>query len=310
MRVGIVGLGAMGRNHLRVLTGLPQVHSLSLFDPFLLDETHDNKATLFAEWKSFVDSGLDYCVVSSPTSSHEELAGMLGRSGIPSLIEKPVAASVAAALGLVECFDSTKTLGVVGHIERFNPAVSALRKVLLSEDLGAVTQISTKRVGPFSGRIKDVGVVMDLATHDIDLVMWLTGNGYSEISAETASPLGNKHEDTLSARGILGEGISVSHEVNWVSGSKERTVQVLMERGEVFADLLKIEVRVREFSGFSSRQPKLDINERFENVSNEEPLIAEHLAVQSAIATGNLGNLASLRDGLAVVSVAEQMLLR
>lgn len=299
----------MGRNHLRVLRGLPQVGSLSIFDPFLRNEDFEDNTTLFDEWNRFIESGLDLCVVSSPTSSHEELAGLLGQAGIPSLIEKPVAPSVAAAQELVQSFDSTKTIGAVGHIERFNPAVSALRRVILSGDLGTVTQISTKRVGPFSGRIKDVGVVMDLATHDIDLVMWLTGLSYSEVSAEISFPLGNPYEDTVSARGTLGEEVSVNHEVNWVSEHKERSVHVLMERGEIFADLLDREVRVREFSGLSSGHSKSDQHERLETVGNEEPLVAEHLAFQSALANGNLGNLASLRDGLAVVTIAEKMLL-
>lgn len=310
MKVGIVGLGAMGRNHLRVLQEFSQVRAISVFDPFLPDDAFDLRTNVFREWTQFIESGLDYCVVSSPTSSHEELAGLLGHAGIPTLIEKPLAASAASAQALVQCFESTRTLAAVGHIERFNPAVSALRKVLRSGELGEITQIITKRVGPFSGRIKDVGVVMDLATHDIDLVMWLTGFGYSEISADIASPLGNQHEDALSARGTLGDDISVSHEVSWVSESKERTLTVLTGSGEIFADLLGGEVKVLEFSGFSQGRSKSPVNQRFESVKNLEPLVSEHLAFQKAISTGNLGNLASLRDGLDVVTTAEKMLRR
>jgi predicted dehydrogenase len=170
--------------------------------------------------------------------------------------------------------------------------------------MGPIRGISTKRVGPFSGRIKDVGVVKDLATHDIDLVTWLTGLTYDEVSSKIDFPLGNLHEDSLVVEGNLAEGISVSHEVNWISPQKERSLRIWGDQGEIFADLLAKTVKFRVLSRNGSRQ-SIDVVEETIAIADEEPLVSEHLAIQNAIITGSLGNLASLRDGLAVVSIAE-----
>jgi len=303
----VVGLGAMGRNHLRVLQESPQIQAINVFDPFVDSNSFTGKARLYSAWSEFIESGLDYCVVSAPTSSHKEIGALLGKARIPSLIEKPLAASSADASELVEIFESNNTIGVVGHIERFNPAVTALKNLLAENRLGPIRGISTKRVGPFSGRIKDVGVVKDLATHDIDLVTWLTGSTYDEVSSHIAFPLGNLHEDSLNVEGNLTGGISVSHEVNWISPQKERSLRIWGDQGEIFADLLEKTVKFRVLSRIEPG-PSIDDIEENVPIAYEEPLVSEHLAFQDAIITGSLANLASLRDGLAVVAIAEHLI--
>ena len=308
MKVGIAGLGAMGRHHLRVLQEMGDVEEIKLFDPFISDQSFGVKTVSISSWDHFVGSELDYCVVSSPTSSHREIAGLLGQAGVPCIIEKPLATSSEEAKELVSIFEANDTLGVVGHIERFNPAVVALKNVLASGAVGALSKLTTKRIGPFSGRIKDVGVVKDLATHDIDLAMWLTDSRYVEVSAEISYPLGNLHEDQLAASGQLSGGISFGHEVNWIAPSKERTLKIIGDRGEVLVDLLNKTVMLMEPAKDSNGQLVEGAIERFVEVDGVEPLVAEHRAFQSALSTLNLGNLASLRDGLEVVSVAEKFL--
>jgi predicted dehydrogenase len=297
----------MGRNHLRVLQASPHVQALNIFDPFVDANSFTGRARLYSAWNEFIESGIDYCVVSAPTSSHKEIGSLLGKARIPSLIEKPLAASSDDASELVEIFESNDTIGVVGHIERFNPAVTALKDLLAENRLGSIRGISTKRVGPFSGRIKDVGVVKDLATHDIDLVTWLTGLTYDEVSSKIEFPLGNLHEDSLNVEGNLAEGISISHVVNWISPQKERSLRIWGDQGEIFADLLEKTVKFRVLSRIDPG-PSIDDGEETIPIADEEPLVSEHLAFQNAIMTGSLGNLASLRDGLAVVSIAENFI--
>lgn len=308
MKVGIAGLGAMGRNHLRVLQEMGDVEEIVLFDPLIADQSFGVKTVAISSWDYFVGSELDYCVVSSPTSSHREIAGFLGQVGIPCIIEKPLAATSEEAKELVSIFEATNTLGVVGHIERFNPAVVALKNLLASAAIGALYELTTKRIGPFSGRIKDVGVVKDLATHDIDLAMWLSDSRYVEVSAEVSYPLGNLHEDQLVVYGELSGGISFGHEVNWIAASKERTLQIIGDRGEIFVDLLNKTVMLTKTAKDSNGQLVEGVAEHFIEVGDVEPLVAEHRAFQSALSTLNLGNLASLRDGVSVVSVAETFL--
>lgn len=308
MKLGIAGLGAMGRNHLRVLQEMAEVEEIWLFDPFIADQSFGVKTVAISSWDDFVGSELDYCVVSSPTSSHREIAGLLGQAGVPCIIEKPLATSSKEAEELVSIFEANDTLGVVGHIERFNPAVLTLKNLLASGAVGALSNLTTKRIGPFSGRIKDVGVVKDLATHDIDLTMWLTDSRYIEVSSEISHPLGNLHEDQLAASGQLSGGISFGHEVNWIAPSKERNLQIIGDRGKIFVDLLNKTVILTEPAMDSKGRLVEGAIERFVEVDDVEPLVAEHRAFQNAISTMNLGSLASLRDGLEVVSVAETFL--
>jgi hypothetical protein len=138
--------------------------------------------------------------------------------------------------------------------------------------------------------------------------MWLTDSRYVEVSAEISYPLGNLHEDQLAASGQLSGGISFGHEVNWIAPSKERTLHIIGDRGEIFVDLLNKTVMLIEPAKDSNGQLVEGAIERFVEVDGVEPLVAEHRAFQSALSTLNLGNLASLRDGLEVVSVAEKFL--
>ncbi len=133
-------------------------------------------------------------------------------------------------------------VGAVGHIERYNPAVSALRARLTQGDLGSVFQITTRRQGPFPQRIRDVGVVMDLATHDIDLTQWVTGCRYLTVTAFTANPSGRPHEDLVTVNGRLRDGTVTNHLVNWLSSMKERIITVTGERGCLSANTLSTEL--------------------------------------------------------------------
>src|SRR6202034_2883221 len=109
-------------------------------------------------------------------------------------------------------------------------------------ELGAVFQVATRRQGPFPKRIRDVGVVMDLATHDIDLTRWVTGSSYRTVSAFSAQPSGRAHEDLVAVTGILRDGTVANHLVNWLSSMKERIITVTGERGCLTANTLATEL--------------------------------------------------------------------
>jgi predicted dehydrogenase len=203
----------------------------------------------------------------------------------------------------------------VHALERFNPATLAMKRELKNGLLGRIYQISTRRVGPFSGRVKDVGVAKDLASHDIDLVGWLSGSKYASLDSRTSNPMGKKHEDLLVAIGTLESGVLVSHQVNWMSPLKERLTSVLGENGLLVADTLSMELFHYKLDsitlgshGFHS--PSSVENEsicKFE-LSTIEPLLGEHLAFQEAIVNGGPWRFASLQEGLDVVKTAEILL--
>jgi predicted dehydrogenase len=206
-------------------------------------------------------------------------------------------------------------VGGVGHIERFNPALRAMRQKLEEGLLGEIYQISTRRQGPFPARIADVGVVKDLATHDIDLTAWVAQSPYKNVSARTTHRSGRSHEDMVVAVGTLENGTIVNHVVNWLSPFKERNTTVIGDKGALVADTLTADLTYYENghvkSDWDSIQSFRGVSEgdvvRFA-LNKVEPLLTEHLAFRDAVKTGDQSHIVTLADGLAAVHIADQMI--
>ncbi|MDP3207540.1 MAG: Gfo/Idh/MocA family oxidoreductase [Rhodoglobus sp.] len=313
LRAGVVGLGVMGRHHCRVLSQLDGVDFVGVFDPAENVPEHINGAPVFRDLQEFLGLGLDYCIVAAPTAHHLELGRELAARGIHALIEKPVASDSPSAIELQELFATAGLIGGVGHIERYNPALQSMRRRIEDGLLGEIYQITTKRQGPFPGRIADVGVVKDLATHDIDLTAWVSQQSYVSINARTAHRSGRSHEDMVLAIGTLSDSTIVSHTVNWLSPFKERTTVVLGEKGALVADTLSADLthyqngvietswdRISTFRGVSEGDMT-----RFA-LHRTEPLLAEHIAFRNAVTSGDPTGIVTLAEGAAVVSIAER----
>lgn len=243
LRAGVVGLGTMGRNHVRVLRDLPGVKLVGATDP---EPRARNAAAgavpVTADLDELLERGIDMCVVASPTLTHTDVALRLAAAGVHTLIEKPLASEPESGRLVAEAFEERGLVGAVGHVERYNPALSALRARFAQGELGSVFQVTTRRQGPFPQRIRDVGVVMDLATHDIDLTQWVTCCRYLTVTAFAAHPSGRAFEDLVTVSGQLCDGTVTNHLVNWLSSMKERIVTVTGERGCLTADTLSTEL--------------------------------------------------------------------
>ncbi|MGO1316084.1 MAG: Gfo/Idh/MocA family protein, partial [Cellulomonadaceae bacterium] len=245
---------------------------------------------------------------------HEETALALAAAGVHTMVEKPIAADVVAGTRVAEAFAAAGLVGCVGHIERFNPAIQEVRRRVADGALGEVYQIATRRQGPFPARIADVGVVKDLATHDIDLTAWVAHSTYASVAAQTAYRSGRKHEDMVLATGRLANGVIVNHTVNWLSPMKERVTIVTGERGTFVADTATADITfyangtvptewesVAAFRGVSEG----DVT-RFA-IAKREPLRSENEAFRDAVL--GLGNrTVTMAEGLATLTVAEAML--
>jgi predicted dehydrogenase len=217
LRAGLIGLGVMGRNHLRVLSSLDGVELVAVADA--LRDPHQLAAgrTVLADVNEVIAANVDYCTVAVPTQHHVEVGLALAEAGAHALIEKPLAHDVPSARKLAEAFAAAGLVGAVGHIERYNPALQSARRRLEQGELGAIYQIITRRQGPLPRRIADVGVVKDLATHDIDLTAWVAGQPFISVSARTAHRSGRAHEDLVAVVGSLADGTVTNHLVNWLS---------------------------------------------------------------------------------------------
>ena len=317
LRAGLVGLGMMGRHHMRLLNQIQDVEFVGVHDPALTGQQTTPGQPIFNSLDDLISQGLDYCIVAAPTAFHLELGLQLARAGVHTLIEKPVAPTHREALLLVEAFSEAGLVGGVGHIERFNPALRAMRQKIEEGLLGEIYQISTRRQGPFPARIADVGVIKDLATHDIDLTAWVAQSPYANVSARTTHKSGRPHEDMVVAVGELENGVIVNHVVNWLSPFKERNTTVIGDKGALVADTL-----TADLTFFSNGV----INNNWDNVSafrgvsegdmiryslnKVEPLLAEHLAFRDAVRDKSDNGIVTLADGLAAVHIADQMILQ
>jgi UDP-N-acetylglucosamine 3-dehydrogenase len=254
--------------------------------------------------------------VAAPTTYHLDLGLELAQRHIHALIEKPVANDAASSHQLVHAFHSVGLIGGVGHIERFNPALQAMRQRIEEGLLGEIFQITTRRQGPFPGRIADVGVVKDLATHDIDLTAWVTQQKYINISARTTHKSGRPHEDMVLAIASLSKGTIASHTVNWLSPQKERTTIVIGEKGALIADTLTADLTYFENGNTTTAWDQVSA---FRGVSEgnvtrfalqrREPLVVEHETFRDAVLSGDASKIVTLEEGAEVVTIAEKMIL-
>lgn len=314
LRAGLVGLGAMGKNHARILAGLPDVDFVGVVEPDSTKQALAHGAPVFDQVDQLLEQRPHYVVVACPTGLHEEVGLRLAEAGVAALVEKPLADTPEAAERLVDAFGSRGLVAGVGHIERYNPSLQSLRARLEAGELGDVYQVVTRRQGPFPARIADVGVVKDLATHDIDLTAWTTQQSYREISARTVTKSGRPHEDMVTAVAKLTGGIMVNHLVNWLTPFKERSTVVTGERGAFVADTLTADLTfyangvgtteweaIRAFRGVSEGDMT-----RFA-IAKREPLLVEHERFRDAV-LGLDAEIVTLAEGLRTVQVAHAML--
>lgn len=315
LRVGVVGLGAMGKNHVRVLSGLRGVELVGVAEVLDFEQGSTGRdVPIYRGIRELLQSGLDYCVLAVPTSIHFEMAKILAESGVNALIEKPVTLNSKDAFELSQIFSSQNLVAGVGHIERFNPAVQEARLRMSYGFLGDLHHIETRRLSPNPKRIVDVGVVHDLATHDVDLATWLTGQHYSSIQARILRHSDSGLEDFVVAIGNLSDSTVVSHSVNWINPFKERRVAITGEKGCFVIDTL-----TADLSFYSNTSESIDMSElahlrgesegdmvRFA-IAKKEPLVLEHESFRDSLLGIDSGTV-TIDEAARVMQVIEAIL--
>jgi predicted dehydrogenase len=310
LRAGLIGLGMMGRHHARVLGSLEGVDLVAIADPagdpFRIAGDHE----VLDGVAGIIDAGVDYCVVAVPTAFHEEIGLALADAGVHAMVEKPLAQNIPSARRLADAFESAGLVGAVGHIERYNPALQSARARIDNGDLGEVYQVATRRQGPFPNRIADVGVIFDLATHDIDLTSWVTRQRFSTLSAYTAQRSGRPHEDLVAMIGRLERGTVTNHLVNWLSPLKERVTTITGERGAFVANTLSAELtfyangaNVNTWENLAQFRGVTEGDVIRYGIAKPEPLLVEHQNFRDAV-LGKHVDVVTMRQGLDTVTVA------
>jgi predicted dehydrogenase len=314
LRAALVGLGMMGQNHARVLSSLEGVDLVAVADPQGDIRGALPNTEILKSIDEVIAKKVDYCVIAAPTAFHEEISLKLIEAGIHILIEKPISHTFDSAQRIASAAEERAVVGAVGHIERFNAAFQQARSRIQDGALGEIYQISTRRLGPFPARIADVGVVMDLATHDIDLTSWITNSEYKHLSAQAATRSGREHEDLVAIVAGLQNGIVVNHLVNWLSPLKERTTVITGEKGTFVVDTLTSDLTYYENGRIQMSQEQLA---HFKGVSQgdvrtfafekPEALKTEHQNFRDAV-LGLDSAVVTLESGCRTVKVAEAVI--
>ncbi|GLK01560.1 dehydrogenase [Microbacterium keratanolyticum] len=311
LRVGLLGVGMMGRHHARVIREVEGVELVAIADPGGDPHGVGGDLGVLPDIESLIGAGIDMAVVAVPTRFHEDAALKLAAAGVHTLVEKPIAHTLEAGQRMVDAFASAGLVGAVGHVERFNPALQEMRRRLEAGELGEVYQIATRRQGPFPARIADVGVAKDLASHDIDLTSWVAQSEYTTVFAQTAYKSGREHEDMITISGRLASGIVVNNIVNWLSPMKERLTVVTGERGAFVADTSTGDLTFYangtiplEWESVSSFRGVSEGDITRYSFAKREPLRVEHEAFRDAV-LGKPSDVVTMEQGQRTLAVVE-----
>jgi len=242
LKVAVIGVGAMGQNHARVYADMPDVSLIAVADQdeaAAAEVAYRYHSQHYQDYRRMLDEQRpDAVTIAVPTVDHLPIALEVIERRIHLLIEKPIAFSTEEGKRIVDAARKAGIVLMVGHIERFNPAVTALKEFLEKGELGRVFQIDARRQGPFPARVKDVGVVIDLAVHDLDVMRFITGADVTRVYAETERRIHSTHEDLLTGLVRLEDNTVGTLTINWLTPTKIRELQVIGERGMFRVDYL------------------------------------------------------------------------
>jgi predicted dehydrogenase len=280
LRVGVVGVGVMGSNHARVFADLADVRLVGVADPDRDQRDFVSGAlgcAAFDDVDALLAEGVDALTIAAPTHLHRELALRCIARRVHVLVEKPIAPSVEEGRAIIAAARHARVALMVGHVERFNPTVEAIKDAIRGED---ILSIAITRVGPFPPRMSNVGVVIDLAVHDIDLIRWFTESEIAEVQPQLSSAIAER-EDIALLQFRTASGVLAHINTNWLTPFKARNVVIATQKKYITGDLLTRQVT--ECFGF---QPDGSYSMRHLSVGHAEPLRAELQAFVAAIRSG------------------------
>jgi len=234
-RIAVVGVGSMGKNHVRVFSEIPDVELVAIADssPELVEKVGQFfHVPYYYDYVEMIEEAKpDAVSVVVPTSLHYQVAKTILELGCHVFVEKPIASTTEEANDLVLTARQLGLKLMVGHIERFNPAIVELKNRLANNELGKIFQVHARRLGPFPIRIQDVDVIMDLAPHDLDIMRYLIGSDVDRLHAETNRILHETRDDLFAGLLRFEDGVLGVIEINWLTPTKIRELFVTGERG-------------------------------------------------------------------------------
>ncbi len=297
LRIGVVGVGVMGSNHARVFAGLPGTELVAVADPDQKQADFVARTlgcTAVADVEQLLALDIDAVTIAAPTHLHHDIALACIDRRVHVMVEKPIASTVAEGRDIIAAAAQAGVTLMVGHVERFNPAVEAIKEAIRGED---ILSIAITRVGPFPPRMSNVGVVIDLAVHDIDLIRWFTDSDIVDVQPQLSSAVAER-EDIALLQFRTASGVLAHINTNWLTPFKARNVTVATRGKYVMGDLLTRQVT--ECFGF---QPDGSYSMRHLSVGHAEPLRSELLAFVRAVRSGATAAVTG-EEGVASLEIA------
>ncbi|MBI2653370.1 Gfo/Idh/MocA family oxidoreductase [Candidatus Woesearchaeota archaeon] len=318
LNVAVIGVGSMGKNHARVYSEMENVNLVAIADTDkaigknIADKYGTNHYTDYKDMLKKEE--IDAVSVSVPTKLHKDVAIDAIRKKINVLVEKPIAADIGEAKSMINDAEKSNVKLMVGHIERFNPVVAELKKRIKRNELGKIYKVHCVRMGPSVHRIYDVGVIIDLAIHEIDVLRYIIDSKIKRVYAETARKIHSTHEDLLIGTIRFDNGILGVINANWLTPKKVREIAVTGEKGMFVANYLTQELYFHEndfirknvnYKSYSmtileGRTIKL-------KMENKEPLRNELEAFAGCILK-NKEPLVTGNDGLEALRIAQKFI--
>ncbi|MEL6927183.1 MAG: Gfo/Idh/MocA family oxidoreductase [Cyanobacteria bacterium J06600_6] len=314
--MGVIGVGNMGRHHVRILSLLKDIELIGVSDVDLTKgiEIASQYQTHFYENYQDMLSEVDAVCIAVPTRLHHEVGTRCLQAGVHILIEKPIAADLGEAESLVNLASETGCILQVGHIERFNPAFRELSKVMQTESILA---LEARRLSPYSDRANDVSVVLDLMIHDIDLLLELSAAPVVKLTASGSTSSNSGNLDYVTANLGFANGVVATLTASKITHRKIRCLAVHCKNSLIETDFLTNEILIHrhQSQNFSAEQQKVfyqqDGTTEKVYTSNVEPIHAEIEHFVNCIRGGerpSVGGEQALK-ALRLASLIEQMAL-
>lgn len=314
LKAAVIGVGSMGRHHARVYSELDQVELVAVADANrqVVDwasKRHGGRP--YTDYLQMLDAEQpDLISVAVPTDLHHQVACDAMQRGIHVLIEKPLARHMEEGVHLLQLARQQGVVLTVGHIERFNPAIIELKRRLDNGAIGRAFHLNVRRWSPYPKRIRDVGVILDLATHDLDIMPYLVGERVERVYAEADFLLSSDHEDSISAFLRFPNGTLGALDVNWVTPCKVRQLSVTGECGMITVDYLSQDLYIYQNDSVTSDWERLTLFTGVSegdmirpSIAKREPLRVELESFVAAVVGGH-PPLITGQDGLEVLRLA------
>src|SRR3989338_75860 len=314
LKVAVIGAGSMGKNHARIYSEMKDVSLIAVCDSnkeFAKEIADKYKAKPYSEYKEMLkNEKIDAASICVPTKLHKDVALEVIKNKIHVLVEKPIATTTEEAKSIIDSAAKNKVKLMIGHIEIFNPVVQELKKRIEKNELGNILQVHCERLSLFPQRIIDVGVIVDLAIHEIYVLKYLIDSKVKRVYAETAQRFHSSNEDLVIGTIRFDNGILGIVNANWLTPKKVRQIKVTGEKGMFVADYITQELYFYEkqlaskYTDFKSgfkmgtegKKVKIDLD-------SSEPLKNELVEFIGSI-KNNKNPSVSGKDGLEALDIA------